>query len=105
MEITRGYYHHYKHDPSGPVNNYAYEVLGVGSHTEKEETSPDKYVVVYRPLYDSGSYCDGKMFAIRPYDMFIEQVQVNGNTVPRFRLITDTEVIAKLQQVRDEMYD
>lgn len=97
MHITPGFYHHYKHDPNGPINNYAYEVLGIGSHTEKEE-----YVVVYRPLYHS-SYGTNK-FAIRPYDMFIENVQNNGNTVPRFRLITDEQVIEELEAIRDTMY-
>jgi hypothetical protein len=102
MQITPGFYYHYKHDPSGAVNNYAYEVLGVGSHTERDEDSPDKYVVVYRVLYDAGSY--NKVFAIRPYDMFCGQVQVNDNTVQRFSLITDDEVALQLQNIRDEMY-
>lgn len=104
MQITKGFYYHYKHDPSGEVNNYAYEVLGVGYHTEKEEVSPDKYVVVYRALYESGSYVDGKMFAIRPYGMFTEQVEVKGVSVPRFRLITDEAVIEELRKIRDKMY-
>ncbi len=34
----KGFYYHYKHDPKGEVNNYAYEVMGVGSHTEEDET-------------------------------------------------------------------
>ena len=29
-----GYYYHYKHDPNGPLNNYAYYIYGVGHHTE-----------------------------------------------------------------------
>src|SRR3954454_6436608 len=29
-----GYYYHFKHDPSGPLNNYAYYIYGVGHHTE-----------------------------------------------------------------------
>lgn len=97
MHITPGFYHHYKHDPNGPINNYAYEVLGVGSHTEKEE-----HVVVYRSLYHSPYGND--MFAIRPYDMFIENVQVKGETTPRFRLITDTIIIKELMEVREVMY-
>lgn len=29
-----GFYYHYKHDPTGAVNNYAYEILNIGHHTE-----------------------------------------------------------------------
>jgi len=29
-----GYYYHFKHDPAGPVNNYAYYIYGVGHHTK-----------------------------------------------------------------------
>ena len=104
MQIDRGFYYHYKHDPEGTINNYAYEVLGVGCHTEKEDNSPDKYVVIYRPLYEGYVYRHGKMFDIRPYDMFIEQVEVKGATLPRFRKITDSELIAELTNMRDEMY-
>ena len=25
-----GYYYHYKHDPNGPLNNYAYYIYGIG---------------------------------------------------------------------------
>jgi hypothetical protein len=28
-----GFYCHFKHDPNGPVNNYAYYISGVGHHT------------------------------------------------------------------------
>jgi hypothetical protein len=104
MQITPGFYYHYKHDHSGSINNYAYEVLGVGSHTEKEESSRDRYVVVYRPLYESGFYMDGKMFAIRPYDMFVEEVEVNGVNVPRFRFILENEIIEELAEIKRAMY-
>ncbi len=104
MQLDRGFYYHYKHDPDAAINNYAYEVLGVGCHTEKGDDSPDKYVVVYRPLYEGYVYRHDKMFDIRPYDMFIEQVEVKGITLPRFRKITDSDVIKKLTEIRDEMY-
>ena len=31
-----GYYYHFKHDPDGPLNNYAYSIYGVGHHTEDD---------------------------------------------------------------------
>jgi 8-oxo-dGTP pyrophosphatase MutT (NUDIX family) len=34
--LEMGFYYHYKHDPEGPVNNYAYEVISVGFHTEDD---------------------------------------------------------------------
>lgn len=104
MQIPTGFYYHYKHDPSGKINNYAYEVLGVGSHTEKEEASPDKYVVVYRALYEATSYKNDKMFDIRPLAMFTEQVVVNGTSVPRFRPIEDTAVIEQLSKIKSALY-
>ncbi len=58
-----GFYYHYKHDPDGPMNNYAYEVIGVGHHTEDYATVEDMHMVVYRPLYeDAGVYKAGKLF-------------------------------------------
>lgn len=97
MHITPGFYYHHKHNPNGDINNYAYEVLGIGSHTEKEE-----YVLVYRPLYKS-QYGNDK-YAIRPYGMFIENVEKDGRSIPRFRLITDEAVIKELQAIRDTIY-
>ncbi len=52
----RGFYYHYKHNPDGAVNNYAYEVMGVGCHTEDNCRPEDINLVVYRPLYESSVY-------------------------------------------------
>ena len=68
MEIKLGEYEHYKGDH--------YEVLGVARHSETLE-----YLVVYRALYGEHALW------VRPYDMFIENVEVNGKTVPRFKFI------------------
>ncbi len=62
-----GIYRHYK----GPL----YEVLGVARHSETEEP-----LVVYRALYgDYGLW-------VRPLDLFLESVEVQGEPVPRFAL-------------------
>jgi hypothetical protein len=64
-EPTPGRYRHYKGNE--------YEVIGVARHSETDER-----VVVYRPLYnDSGLW-------VRPLAMFVEEVTVNGERVPRF---------------------
>jgi len=68
MEIKLGEYEHYKGDH--------YEVLGVARHSETRE-----YLVVYRALY--GEYG----LWVRPYEMFIENVEKNGKTLPRFKFI------------------
>ena len=79
-----GFYYHYKHNPTGPVNNYAYEVVGVGRHTEDDCRPEDANMVVYRPLYESTVYKAGKLFDLRPLDMFMEDVTKDGKDVSTF---------------------
>ncbi len=95
----KGFYYHYKHDPNGTVNNYAYEVMGVGHHTED-----DSLLVMYRPIYE-GEHLDANANAyLRPREIFLEEVTKEGKTFPRFRKITDPAVIAELENLRDQMY-
>ena len=65
--IKRGKYRHTK------TGNF-YEVLGVALHSETLEQ-----LVVYRPLYNT-KY---ELF-VRPYDMFVEAVMIEGEEKPRF---------------------
>lgn len=68
--IAPGIYEHYK----GP----RYRVIDTVRHSETEEV-----LVLYQPLYgEQGLW-------VRPFDMFTESVEVNGHTVPRFRLIEE----------------
>jgi len=104
-----GFYYHYKHDPSGLVNNYAYEVMGVGFHTEDDTRPGEEHFVVYRPLYEASVYKASKELGIscfdnRPLEMWIGEVEMNGKKSPRFQKITDPAVIAELDKVRSEMY-
>ena len=103
-KIATGFYYHFKHDPNGPINNYAYEVMGIGHHTEKDCRPEDRYVVIYRPLYEAYVYLNGKMFDVRPLTMFAEEVERNGARFPRFKKITDPGVITELSAVKDIMY-
>ena len=67
-----GLYQHYKGN--------TYEVIGVARHSEEESE-----LVVYRPTYgDKGLW-------VRPLAMFVENVQIDGKSVPRFAFIDDTE--------------
>ncbi|OGE84663.1 MAG: hypothetical protein A3J48_03735 [Candidatus Doudnabacteria bacterium RIFCSPHIGHO2_02_FULL_46_11] len=66
--IKPGRYQHYK-------GNY-YQVIDVARHSETGQ-----YLVVYKKLYgDMG-------LNVRPYEMFIENVGVDGKIVPRFKFI------------------
>jgi hypothetical protein len=99
-----GFYYHYKHEPNGPVNKYAYELLGVGVHTEDDCRPEDASLAIYRPLYEAAVYKAGKLFDVRPLEMWMETVTKNGVTIPRFQKITDPEVIVELVKIRDQMY-
>jgi len=101
---VNGFYYHYKHDPSGLVNNYAYEVMGVGCHTEDDCRPQDACMVVYRPLYEASVYKAGRLFDLRPLEMWMGDVIRDGKTTPRFTNITDLAVIAQLQKIKKKMY-
>jgi len=57
-----------------------YEVIGVARHSETHER-----LVVYRPLYGEA---EGSLW-VRPLAMFLETVEHQGRTVPRFTPIDD----------------
>lgn len=104
-----GFYYHYKHDPSGEINNYAYEVIGVGFHTEDDARPGESHFLLYRPLYQASVYKISKelnvpCFDNRPLEMWMGDVEKNGKKFPRFKKITTPEVIAELEKVRNEMY-
>jgi hypothetical protein len=63
--IALGRYRHFK--------GGEYEVLGVVRSSETLEP-----LVLYRPLYDDSGLW------VRPYAMFLEQVEVDGALRPRF---------------------
>lgn len=68
--LKPGIYQHYK----GP----RYRVYEVARHSETEEL-----LVVYRALY--GEYG----LWVRPFAMFTEQVEHQGQTLPRFRFVEE----------------
>jgi hypothetical protein len=100
-----GYYYHFKHDPAGPLNNYAYFIYGVGHHTEDDCRTEDSFMQVYRPLYENSyAYRNGGLFDLRPLYMFYKPAIREGREVPRFTKITDPAVITELQAVKTRMY-
>ncbi|MCV2884663.1 DUF1653 domain-containing protein [Aestuariibacter sp. AA17] len=70
MVITPGKYRHYKGND--------YQVLGVATHSEDETK-----LVVYRPLYGEGALW------VRPLEMFLESVELDGKAVPRFQFVSE----------------
>jgi Protein of unknown function (DUF1653) len=100
-----GYYYHFKHDPNGPINNYAYYIYGVGHHTEDDCRPEDAFMQVYRPLYEEAyAYRHGGMFDLRTLPMFFEPAVRNGQKMPRFTRILDPDVIAQLEAIKARMY-
>ena len=94
-----GFYVHYKHAPSGELHNYIYEVVGLARNTEDKS-----YSVLYRPLYKNDWFAPAA-YQARPLDMFMEEVKKDGNHVPRFRKITDLQLLLELENVRNQMYE
>ncbi len=101
----KGFYYHYKHDPAKGVNDYAYEVIGVGYHTEDDCRPEDVHLLVYRPLYESSVYTAGKFFDIRPLEMWMGDVTKDGRTFPRFSKISDPKIVAELEVIKKKMYE
>ena len=100
-----GYYYHFKHNPDGPVDNYAYYIYGVGHHTEDNCRTEDAFMQVYRPLYEAAyAYRNGGLFDLRPLHMFFEPAEWQGKRVPRFTRIVDLDLIAQLQAIKARMY-
>jgi len=100
-----GFYYHFKHDPDGRVNNYAYYIYGVGHHTEDDCRPEDAFMQVYRPLYeDAYAYRHGGLFDLRPLRMFFEPAKWKGKEVLRFTRILEPQVIAQLEAIKARMY-
>src|SRR5258707_5909875 len=95
-----GYYYHFKHDPAGPVNNYAYYIYGVGHHTEDDCPPEDAFMQVYRPLYDKAyAVRNCAMFDLRPLRMFYRPARSKLQLVPRLTEVNDSEVIAHFRAI------
>ena len=106
-----GFYYHYKHDPNGSVENYAYEFVGVVFHTEPVEKPEDGWFANYRPLYESAAVYQASLTLgvpcadARPLLMWMEDVTKDGKTFPRFAPITDEAILSKLREIREKMYE
>ncbi|MCU0430562.1 MAG: DUF1653 domain-containing protein [Cytophagaceae bacterium] len=67
-----------KHPQPGQYQHYKgnlYEVLHVVKHSETEQE-----LVLYKSVHSPQLW-------VRPLDMFMELVEINGNKVPRFKAL------------------
>lgn len=71
-KVTPRKYRHFK--------GKEYEVIGVARHSETRER-----LVVYRQLYQS-NFPKGTLW-VRPEEMFLEEVEIEGKKVPRFQYL------------------
>ena len=70
--MKKGRYRHYKGNE--------YVVIGVARHSETDEE-----LVVYRPDYgEQGLW-------VRPKEMFLETVELDGQQVPRFQFLGEKD--------------
>ena len=67
-KLKLGIYEHYKGNK--------YEVIGVAKHSETLEE-----MVVYKALYGE------RGLWVRPLKMFLEEVEISGKKVPRFKYV------------------
>lgn len=66
--VVGGFYDHYK--------GFRYKILGIARHSETLEE-----LVVYQALYG-----DSEIW-VRPLEMFLENMTINGQSQPRFKLV------------------
>lgn len=64
-----------------------YKILCVARHSETLE-----YQVVYQGLYQCPDFGDCPIW-VRPLKMFLEEVEYQGNRMPRFTLIEHSQII------------
>ncbi len=72
-ELQLGFYKHYK--------GKLYKVLGVVRHSETLEE-----MVLYETQYENEL---GKLW-VRPLAMFVENVEIDGKSMPRFEYISES---------------
>lgn len=74
MSLNLGVYEHYK------GSGKKYRVIGVAKHSETLED-----MVVYEALYDN----EVSKLWVRPLSMFLEEVEVEGKRIPRFKYLSE----------------
>ncbi len=78
--IKFGKYRHYKRTEN------LYQVIDIALHSETYEE-----MVIYKALYHCEKFGNNRLW-VRPKSMFLEDVEYNGKTVPRFQLIDSVAI-------------
>lgn len=85
--IKPGFYQHYK--------GMYYNVIGVVRNSETLD-----YKVLYQALYGECGVWD------RPFEMFKEDVVIDGKIIPRFKFISDkipSELVTQIHEVKSHI--
>lgn len=80
--LKPGVYRHYK--------GKLYEVIGIANHSETLEP-----IVVYQALYDTKEFGNHALW-VRPLEMFLETVDIDGKVQPRFEFVSEITAAAKI---------
>jgi len=72
MTIEKGIYRHFKGN--------TYQVIDIARHSENQQ-----YMVLYRALYGA------RGLWVRPLEMFVEEVEIEGQKRPRCALIESAD--------------
>lgn len=72
MKLQTGKYKHYKGNE--------YEVIGIAKQSETLEK-----LVVYKALYQT----EGENLWVRPLEMFLEEIEIQGKKIKRFQFIAE----------------
>lgn len=79
----------YKHYKSTGGLDHLYIVRGIAKHSETDEL-----MVVYEALYTNSWLIESQAdFTVRPLEMFLSQVEIDGKSVQRFEIISDSKVL------------
>ena len=78
-QIKLGIYHHYK------SKEKLYKVIGIARNAENNYEE----VVVYQALYTIPEFGGESVMFVRPLSMFLENVVVDGNEIPRFEFVRE----------------
>jgi hypothetical protein len=66
---------HFKHP------DLLYKVIGIGKHSETLEE-----MVIYQATFKSEEWAENQIW-VRPINMFLDNKEIDGKTVPRFTII------------------
>lgn len=97
------YYFHFKHfiHPSSDPFFHSYKVIGIAGDAHNNQYHNKS--VIYVPTFEGNFTKKRKVTCYsRPLAEFTEIVEAEGGSMPRFSLITDSEIISQLQKFLEQ---